>query len=179
MTLAAVGWLVFLRGMTGGLWLMLIGLFVAGTAAAERRWAELVTALRGVRVGQAMTTPVITGPDWLTVGRFLSEVAAHAGHSVLPLLDFDGQPSGLVQLRRLAAVPPGQRERLRARDVATPQSRCTFAAPDELLISVLERLGTGGGLPILVMDDARLDGIITAHDIDRSRRLHRDPSARK
>ncbi|MGW5124219.1 site-2 protease family protein [Streptomyces sp. NPDC004069] len=180
MALAAAGWVVLLRGMTGGLWLMAIGLFVAGTAAAERRWAELVTALRGVRVGQTMTTPVVTGPDWLTVGRFLSEVATHTGHSVVPLLDFNGHPSGLLQLRRLASVPPGRREVLRARDLATPLSRCTLAAPDELLNSVLERLGNaGGGLPILVMDDGRLDGIITAHDIDRSRRRYRDPSARR
>ncbi|WP_341868699.1 site-2 protease family protein [Streptomyces carpinensis] len=127
MALAAVGWLVFLRGMTGGLWLMLIGLFVSTAAGAERRWAELVTSLRGVRVGQAMTTPVVTGPDWLTMGRFLSEVAAQARHSVLRLLDFDGHPSGVVRLRRLAAVPPGQRELLRARDVATPLSRPSWS----------------------------------------------------
>ncbi|WP_086728772.1 site-2 protease family protein [Streptomyces carpinensis] len=177
MALAAVGWLVFLRGMTGGLWLMVIGLFVSGTSAAERRWAELVTALRGVQVGQAMTTPVVTGPDWVTVGRFLSEVAGQSGHAVLPVLDFDGHPSGVVRLRRLVAVPPGQREWLRARDVATPLSRCTLATPDEPLNSVLERLGAEGGLPILVMDDGRLGGIITAHDIDRSRRRSREPSA--
>ncbi len=174
--LAVAGWLAFVKGVPGGLWLTVIGLFVAGTAAAERRWAELVTALRGVRVRQAMTSPVVTGPDWLTVERFLSESAAQTGHSVLPLLGFDGNPSGVVRLRRLAAVPSGQRESVRVRDVATPLSRCTLAAPDELLNSVLDRLGTEGGLPILVLGDGRLCGIITAHDIDRSRRRPRRPS---
>ncbi|MFE4623836.1 site-2 protease family protein [Streptomyces mirabilis] len=167
MALAVVGWLAFVRGVSGGLWLVVIGVFVAVTAAAERRWAELFTALRGVRVAEAMTSPVVTGPDWLTVDRFLSEVAAQAGHSVLPLLDFEGHAGGVVRLRRLAAVPSGQRESLRARDMANPLSQCTLAAPDELLISVLERLGSGGGLPILVMDGGRLGGIVTAHDIDR------------
>ncbi|MFE2611736.1 site-2 protease family protein [Streptomyces mirabilis] len=173
--LAAVGWLAFVKGMAGGLWLMVIGLFVAGTAAAERRWAELFMARRGVRVAEAMSSPVVAGPDWLTVDRFLSEVAARAGHSVLPLLDFEGHPSGVVRMRRLAAVPSGQRESLRVRDVATPVSQCTLAAPDELLNSVLERLGIGGGLPILVMDGGHLGGILTAHDIDRSRRSPRSP----
>ncbi|MER6072971.1 site-2 protease family protein [Streptomyces sp. NPDC001817] len=173
--LGVVGWLAFLRGMTGGLWLMVIGLFVAAAAAAERRWAELVTALRGVRAEQAMTTPVVTGPDWLTVDRFLSEVAARTQHSVLPLVDFGGRPSGVVQLSRLAAVPAGRHESLRVRDLATPLSQCTQAAREELLISVLERLANGGGLPILVMEDGRLCGIITAHDIDRSRRNPRRP----
>ncbi|MEU0822156.1 site-2 protease family protein [Streptomyces mirabilis] len=167
MALAVVGWLAFVRGVSGGLWLVVIGVFVAVTAAAERRWAELFTALRGVRVAEAMTSPVVTGPDWLTVDRFLSEVATQAGHSVLPLLDFEGHAGGVVRLRRLAAVPSGQRESLRVRDMANPLSQCTLAAPDELLISVLERLGSGGGLPILVMDGGRLGGIVTAHDIDR------------
>jgi Zn-dependent protease/CBS domain-containing protein len=165
--LAVLGWLAFVKGAAGGLWLMLIGLFVAVTAAAERRWAELGTALRGIRVAEAMTSPVATGPDWLTVDRFLPDVAAHAGHSVLPLLDFDGRPSGVVRLRRLAAVLSGRQAGLRVRDVATPLSQCTLAAPDEPLTDVLDRLGSGGGLPILVMDGGRLCGIITAHDIDR------------
>ncbi|GAB2790354.1 site-2 protease family protein [Streptomyces chlorus] len=178
MALAVLGWLAFARGLPAGLWLIVVGLFVAGAAAAERRWAELVTALRGVRVGQAMTTPVVTGPDWLTVDRFLSEVTTQAGHSVLPLLDFEGHPSGVVQLRRLAGLPSDKRASLRVRDLATPLSRCTLAAPDELLNSVLERLGaTGVLLPILVMDDGRLSGIITAHDIDRFLRHSRLPSA--
>ncbi|MGW9032697.1 site-2 protease family protein [Streptomyces sp. NPDC055722] len=167
MVLAAVGWWAFVKGASGGLWLMVIGLFVAGTAATERRWAQLVTVLRGVRVAEAMTRPVVSGPDWLTVDRFLSEAAAQSGHSVLPLLDFEGRPSGVVRLRRLAAVPSGRREALRVREVATPLSQCTLAAPDELLTAVLERLGSGGGLPILVMDGGWLGGIVTAHDIDR------------
>lgn len=173
MVLVAVGWLAFVRGVGGGLWLAVIGLFVAFTAAAERRRAELGTALRGVRVTEAMTAPVVTGPDWLTVDRFLPDVAVHARHSVLPLVDFEGRPSGVVQLRRLAAVPAGRRETLRVRDMATPLSRCTLAAPDELLDGVLDRLGSGGGLPILVMDGSRLDGIITAHDIGRLAQQHK------
>lgn len=167
MALGVLGWLAFVRGVPGGLWLMLVGLFVAGVAAAERRWARLAMALRGVRVADAMTSPAVTGPDWLSVDRFLSDVAARAGHSVLALVDLEGRPSGVVQLSRLAAVPPGRRETTRVRDVATPLSRCTLAAPDELLTAVLERLGAGGGLPILVLDGARLCGIVTGHDIER------------
>ncbi|WP_416980885.1 site-2 protease family protein [Streptomyces sp. T028] len=172
MALGVTGWLAFVRGASGGLWLMAVGLFVAVVAAAERRWAQLATALRGVRMAEAMTSPAVAGPDWLSVDRFLSDVAARAGHSVLALVDFEGRPSGVVQLRRLAAVPSGRREVLRVRDTATPLSRCTLAAPDELLTDVLDRLGSEGGLPILVMDGGRLCGIVTAHDIERLSRQH-------
>ncbi|SFG94289.1 site-2 protease family protein [Streptomyces mirabilis] len=167
MALVLVGWLAFVRGAPGGLWLMVVALFLAGTAAAERRWAQLALTLRGVAVAEAMSTPVATGPDWLTVDRFLSDVAARTRHSVLPLLDFEGRPSGVVRLRRLTTVPSGRQQTLPVRVLATPVSQCTLAAPDEPLTTVLARLGAGGGLPILVMQGGHLDGIITAHDIQR------------
>jgi CBS domain-containing protein len=152
---------------------------VAIVASAERKRAVLDAALRGVRVAEAMSGPVVTGPDWLTVDRFIDEIAAaQAGHSVLPLvlplLDFEGRPSGVVQLRRLAAVPPARRAEVRVRDVAAPISRCTVAAPEEAMEDVLDRIGStvGSGLPILVMDGARSAGIITARDIARLVRRH-------
>jgi hypothetical protein len=46
---------------------MVVALFLAGAAAAERRWAQPALTLRGVPVAQAMSSPVATGPDWLTL----------------------------------------------------------------------------------------------------------------
>ncbi|MET7934717.1 site-2 protease family protein [Streptomyces sp. NPDC005322] len=169
----AFGWISFLRGNTGGLWLSLVGLFIVMIANAERQRAGVTTALRGVRVGDAMSSPVATGADWLTVGRFIDEVAAHSRHSVMPLLDFEGRPSGVVQLRSLAAVPASEREDHRVREVATPLSRCTVAETDEPLSEVLDRARPGGGgMPVLVVDHGHLDGIVTMHDVTRLFQLH-------
>ncbi|MEU1941131.1 site-2 protease family protein [Streptomyces sp. NPDC020125] len=171
--LIAIGWISFVRGNTGGLWLSLIGLFMVIIANAERQRAGVNTALRGVRVADAMSAPVAAGADWLTVERFIDDVAAHARHSVMPLLDFEGQPSGAVRLRVLAAVPAEARETQRVRDVATPLSRCTVAEPGELLSEVLERARPGGGgMPVLVVDHGQLEGIITMHDVNRLFQLH-------
>ncbi|GAA3362992.1 site-2 protease family protein [Streptomyces antimycoticus] len=171
--LIALGWISFLRGNTGGLWLSLIGLFMVIIANAERQRAGVNTALRGVRVADAMSAPVAAGADWLTVGRFIDDVAAHSRHSVIPVLDFEGQPSGAVHLRALAAVPTEARETQRVRDVATPLSRCTVAEPGELLSEVLERARPGGGgMPVLVVDHGQLEGIITMHDVNRLFQLH-------
>ena len=171
--LIAVGWFSFVRGEGGGLWIALVGLFMMVIANAERQRAGINTALRGVRVGDAMSSPVATGADWLPVGRFIDEVAAHSRHSALPLLDFEGRPSGVVRLRALAAVPAGMREERRVREVATPVERCTVATSDELLSEVLERARPGGGgMPVLVVDHGQLEGIVTSHDVSRLFQLH-------
>ena len=91
--LVAAGWISVLRGAQGGLWLVFIGLFVMIVAGAERRRSTLHTALHGVRVADAMSSPVATGADWLTVQRFIDEVAVHSRHSALPLLDFEAAPA--------------------------------------------------------------------------------------
>lgn len=175
--LVAVGWVSVLRGAPGGLWIVFVGLFITVVAGAERRRAGLRSALRGARVADAMTTPVITGADWLTVQRFLDEVAIPAHHAVLPVLDFTGRPTGVVELRRLAAVPAPRRETLRVREVATPLSRCAVAAPDEPLVDALDKLGPRTGARLLVMDDGQLVGIVTATDLSRMMRRPRDEGA--
>ncbi|MGW5781735.1 site-2 protease family protein [Streptomyces sp. NPDC003863] len=172
MLLVAVGWVSLLRGAPGGLWLAFVGLFVMVVAGAERRRAALHTAVRGVRVADAMSSPVATGADWLTAQRFIDEVAAKSHHSALPLLDFEGRPSGIVQVRRLAAIPGGRRETLRVRDVATPLSQCAVAAPGELLSEALDRLSLRTGMYILVSDAGHLVGIVTAKDISRLMQRH-------
>ncbi|MEU7430502.1 site-2 protease family protein [Streptomyces sioyaensis] len=165
--LVAAGWISVLRGAPGGLWIVFVGLFIMVVAGAERRRAALHTALRGVRVAEAMSSPVTTGADWLTVQRFIDEVAVHSRHSALPLVDFDGRPSGVVQLRRLASVPPASRESLRVREVAIPLSQCAIAAPDEPLSTALDRISLRTGARILVVEDGRLVGIATGKDVSR------------
>jgi Zn-dependent protease/predicted transcriptional regulator len=172
MLLMAVGWVAFLRGAPGGLWLTLVGFFITMTAGAERQRSRLHAALRGLRVTEAMSSPVTTGADWLTVERFIDEVAVHAHHSALPLLDFDGRPSGIVTMRQLAAVPGLRRESVRVREVATPLPQCTVAAPNDLLDDTLDRLRPGSGMRILVLGDGRLEGIVTTHDISRLVQQH-------
>ncbi|MFJ5799544.1 site-2 protease family protein [Streptomyces decoyicus] len=167
MLLVAAGWISVLRGAPGGLWIVFIGLFVMIVAGAERRRAALHTALRGIPVSDAMSSPVVSGADWLTVQRFIDEVAVHSRHSALPLLDFDGRPSGLVQIRRLATVPGPGRETVRVREVAMPLSQCAVAAPDELLSEALDRVSLRTGARILVVDAGHLVGIVTGKDIGR------------
>ncbi|MFJ9849382.1 site-2 protease family protein [Streptomyces sp. NPDC101150] len=170
--LAGAGWVILLRGAPIGLWLVFIGLFIMVVAGSERRHAALHSALRGLRVSDAMTTPVSTGADWLTAQNFIDEVAVHSRHSVVPLLDFEGRPSGVVQIRRLAAVPAASRESLRVRELAIPLSQCAVAAPDDPLTEALDRISLRTGMRLLVVDAGHLVGIVTGKDVSRMMQRH-------
>ncbi|WP_345704847.1 hypothetical protein [Kitasatospora paranensis] len=123
------GWFEVLHGSGAGLWLLLIGFFVSVSAGAEVRRSALETALQGVPITEAMSSPVVTASDWLTTERLLEELPTKGRHSVLPLVDFDGRASGLLAVRRLSAVPAARRAEVRARELAVPLSRCPVASP--------------------------------------------------
>ncbi|MET8517417.1 site-2 protease family protein [Streptomyces sp. NPDC005077] len=168
----AFGWISLLRGVPGGLWLVFVGLFITVVAGAERQRAVIRTALRGVKVADAMSGPVTTGADWLTIRHFIDDVAVNCRHSAVPLLDFEGRPSGIVEVRRLARIPAARREAVRVREVAMPLSQCTVADSADLLSETLEKLRPGSGMRILVVDGGHLVGIVTAKDISRLIQRH-------
>ncbi|MFI9722172.1 site-2 protease family protein [Streptomyces sp. NPDC052396] len=170
------GWYQTVHGMGSGLWLMLVGGFLAVSATAEMRQAEVLAALAGVRVSEAMTAPPLTAPDWHSVADFLDTVAARTREPVIALLDFQGRPSGLVERHRLLMLPAARRASVRVRELAVPLDQCAVAAPDDLLVDVLGRTAPAARLLILVLDeDGRLAGTVTAEDILRvaRRRLPR------
>ncbi|MFE3850515.1 site-2 protease family protein [Streptomyces griseorubiginosus] len=175
--LMALGWVAVLRGALGGLWLVCLGFFIVVMGKAERQQAALSTALNGLRAADAMSSPVETAPDWATVRQFVDGPASATRHMTLPLLDFEGRPTGLLHLPLLSRIPAAQWETLRLRDAATPLARCATCAPDDLLADAVGRLRPRHGGHILVVDGRHLTGIVTAHDVMRlaqSRRLRED-----
>ncbi|WP_457033758.1 site-2 protease family protein [Kitasatospora sp. P5_F3] len=165
--MVAAGWAELSYGGSAGLWLMFIGLFVSVSALAEVRRAVLVAALRGLRVADVMSAPVVTAPEWLSVDRFLEEIVTWTHHSVIPLLDIDGRPSGIVDRRRLATLPPSRRAEVRLRDLAVPIGPGAITAPGDQLVDVLDHAGVAVPLRLLVLEGDRLVGIVTGHDIAR------------
>ncbi|XER99994.1 hypothetical protein HEP87_57660 [Streptomyces sp. S1D4-11] len=69
--LIALGLISLLRGAVGGLWLAFVGFFILIAANLERQQAALAEAVAGLRAADAMSTPVETAPDWVTVQSFI------------------------------------------------------------------------------------------------------------
>ncbi|MEY9844724.1 Zn-dependent protease [Streptacidiphilus sp. BW17] len=161
------GWIVLLRTATGsaGVWLLLVGAFLMVAASAEVRHAALAASARGVRVGEAMTTPAFTRPDWSTVDRVFEESTTWRSLGAVPVVDLNGYPSGVVRWRTLLGIPPGRRGDVRLRDVAVPVSTWATAATQDDLLDALD--DSRGRLPLLVLDGGLLVGTVTTLDLAR------------
>lgn len=171
-TLIALGILQAISGFGGGLWWVLLGLFVVTMASAEEHHARTSSALAGVRVRDVMTEQPETADGNTTVATFLHDIALHSKHSAFPLVDRAGRLQGLVTLRRIRAIPAQQRATTLLHEVACPPDEIPLAEPDEPLSALLVRLrGCTDGRALVFAGDT-LVGIVSPSDISRIVALH-------
>lgn len=157
---------LFLGNVLGGIWLAFIGWFLLSAASAEEARTVARAVLRSVPVSAAMTAPVVTVPDWITVEQFLSSVAPRHRFTTYPLHGPEGDLTGLVRLGDLLRTASTSRDK-RLRDFARPLSEVPTARPQEELEAMLERLGPALEHRVLVFDDGKLVGILSPTDIAR------------
>ena len=173
-------------GYLDGIWPALIGLAMIGTARAQAREVQAITALAGLYVRDALVRSGSAAiPGWHTVQSFLDDRAGSAagaplgtiGASAFPLRDFEGHAAGLLTLSQLALVPAGQRDRLRLADVATPVADVVTTTPDEPLGQLLTRLSIRPSIPaalhtaghaLVLTDDGAPAGVLTPDDFRRA-----------
>lgn len=160
LVLAGAADMVF-GSLVGGLWLAVIGMFLAATARLEGAQATATSALAGRRVRDVMT-PAVASPGWLTVDAFLERIVQPSRDTVFPLVAFDGSPAGVVDVSQLVSVPADARASVRVASVATPVSALPVVRPDD----PAERLV---GAPLaLVVADGSIVGVVTPVDVSRA-----------
>ncbi|MFA9432154.1 site-2 protease family protein [Egicoccus sp. AB-alg2] len=152
----------------GGLWLALIGWFIASSAGAEEQRARLQRSLQDRRVADVMSPDPVTVPDTLTVGQLLDAYLLRHRYSAYPVVSMDGSLQGLTTLQRVKEVPPEDREVLPIMRVACPAEDVPRAAPDDRLVDVLPAMGASRDGRLVVVDAGRIVGIVSATDVARA-----------
>ena len=152
----------------GGLWFVFIGWFLLSAARAEHDASTAEHVLKGVTVGQVMSSPVQTGSADLGVAAFIDRHVLSGRHSAYPVVDHAGVVVGLVTLDRLRTVPPARRAVMTVGEVALPVSHVPAARPDEPVSALLPRMTREAGGRALVFDQGHLVGIVTPVDVARS-----------
>lgn len=150
-----------------GVWLAILGWFLLSAGAQEEAGSTVRTLLQSIPVSAAMTSPVVTLPDWVTVEQFLESVAPNHSFTTYPIHDPSGKLTGVVRLADLVRIPSQERGQKHLIDVARPISGVPVTDPHEELITLIQRLGTGLDQRVLVFDNGQLVGILSPADVAR------------
>jgi len=140
----------------GGLWFVVIGLFLHQAAAGSYQQLLLRRALGALAVRDVMTREVIHVPPDLTVARVVEEFFWPHHVSSFPVLD-GGQVVGILSLHQLRQIPRERWETTRVRELMFPLAEPLTASPADPLWEAFEKLsGNGRG---------RLAGYLSVKDV--------------
>jgi Zn-dependent protease len=158
---------LFFGAVANGIWIVFLGWFLLSAAASEEAGSNVRTLLRSVPVSAAMTSPVVTLPDWVTVEQFLESVAPNHNFTTYPIHEPSGNLTGMVRLSDLVRLPNDERARRHLVEVARPIAEIPVTTPREDLSALIQRIGSGLEQRVLVFDNGQLVGIVSPADIAR------------
>lgn len=157
---------LFIGRDLGGLWLVLLGWFLMAAANAER--ADVGRqALDGVQVAQVMRSDPVCGYEGQSIAVFVDTVARHSPHRTFPVVNFEGECTGLVSLSRLGRVPPPQRDTVRLREVCLPLARVSTLTPEQSLTEAVPLALAGRHRLLPVLAHRRPVGVLSTGDATR------------
>jgi len=162
--------LLFGGDVLDGVWLGLVGWFLTAAATGEQSNAVRRDALGKVAARDVMAPADTLAPAWFTVDAFLDQVARTAHRRVFAVIDFTGQPFGVLSLAMLTTVPGERLRTARVADVCRKLANTVVVAPDSTLADVFTAFQSRGHAagPALVVDNGAMVGTIGDDDIARA-----------
>ena len=148
----------------GGIWWIVIGLFLRGAAQAELMRLKLSTVMAGHSVGDFMTRDPVSVPPDASLRDLVSEYVYRHHFGAFPVID-GGRAVGLVGLKHLKGVRESEWGETTVGDVMTPLQR-DMTVPARLpALDALKRLQKDQEKRLIVTDGERVVGIVTLADL--------------
>jgi Zn-dependent protease/CBS domain-containing protein len=148
----------------GGLWFVVIGLFLRQASTASYQQLMIRRALGGRTVADVMAREVVHVAPELTVEALVNDYFWRHHVSSFPVVD-DGRPLGLIGIRDLGSLPRERWPESRVREVMRPLTDTLVASPQESLWLALEKVSRNGIGRLAVVDRDRLAGYLSVKDI--------------
>lgn len=169
---AAVAFLLMASGVLqtvtgnfpGGLWLLLIGLFLRQAAQDSSREQQLRQTLGSLLVQDAMTREVIQVSPDVSVGYLVEEVFWPHHVSSFPVVG-NGRVVGIVAVDQLKRVPRARWLETRVGDLMHPLGETLQAGPSDPLWQAFQKLSQNGIGRLAVLEDGRLVGYLSIKDV--------------
>jgi Zn-dependent protease/predicted transcriptional regulator len=148
----------------GGVWWMLIGMFVRSGARASARQMEVTRVLSRERAADVMNPSPVTVDPEITVRRFVDEFLYKHDVGSFPVTE-KGRLVGCIGLNEVKAVAQERWDARSVGDVMMPCEDRAIVAPDYPAEKAMARLQEGGLQRLLVVEDGYLRGAVTTRDL--------------
>lgn len=165
LTLVILGfWALIAVGALGGLWWILIGVFVMGIARAAYDQTAARVTFEGTPISRFMAHAPVTVPPDMDIARFVQDVAYIHHYSVFPVVEQE-RLIGLLRTRDVKKIPQAHWADTPLRDIMQRCGDDQIAAPNEDADTVLQRMQQSQSGQVIIVDSEQPLGIVTLRDM--------------
>lgn len=157
---------VFAGNLIGGLWLVLIGLFLRATAEASYQSLVILQSLEDVRAEDVALRDPVCVPPQLDLGRLVDDHFLAQGFRAYPVVDGDAV-LGIISIDALRDLDALERNTTTVKERMTPISQELVVSPDLPLAAALKRLEASPSGRLLVIRDGALVGLLSKSALSR------------
>ncbi len=163
---------IFLGDLFGGIWFILIGMFLRGIS--QKGYEEVVVrkSLEGVPVRDIMTTEVVSVQPDMSLSQLVHDYFLHYAYRAFPV-EAEGRVLGVVTVTGVRHIPRTQQEASQVAEVMSPLSEEWIITGEVSLADALRRMTQIGQDRLLVMREDRMLGLVTKSSLLRFIRVKR------
>jgi Zn-dependent protease len=166
-------WFLILTGVfqllqgsvTGGLWSVLIGVFLRQAAIGSYRQLLLKLNLDGIRVGDVMERVVITTRSGATLAEAVQRCFIPYRFSSLPVVDGDGAVVGMLEAGDVKRVGEERWGATPVEEVMIGLPTEAVLAPVDTMMDAYTKMSSTGLWSLPVIEGGRLVGIVTKRHV--------------
>ncbi len=158
-------WQAFNRNLMGGLWWVFIGWFLLSAARESYAQVAVRATLQGLRAGDVMTHEVPAVPRDISLEDYVHEVLRTGRR--FHLVTGNGEPVGLITVHRVSQFPREEWANTSVQAAMVPRDKIHWAAQEEPVLRVLERMQTEDLNQMPVMSNSHVVGLISRDSILR------------
>jgi Zn-dependent protease/predicted transcriptional regulator len=155
---------VLLGSPVGGIWMVVIGLFVRNASRMSYQRMFVRQALEGELVSRFMKADPVTVSSSSSLRQLVEEYIYRYHYKMLPVVD-GSVLVGCVTTRAVSGVPQEEWDRRTVGELATGCSPDNTISPTEDAMTALSKMGQTGNTRLMVVDNGRLVGVITLKDM--------------
>lgn len=156
---------IFNRNFIGGMWWVLIGMFLHSAARMSYQQLLVRKALEGEPVERFMKADPITVPPSITIEKLVEDYVYRYHHKLFPVVDND-KLIGCVTTRQVKEVSRENWAQTTVGDIAEGCSDDNTVSPETDAVKALKSMhGTGSSRLMVVEGKDKLVGIISLKDI--------------
>ena len=157
---------IFMGNFVGGMWWILIGMFLRNAAQMSYQRLVMRQFLVGEKVRHFMKSGPMTAPASISIKEFVEDYVFRHHYKMFPVLK-EGVLLGSVSTREVKNIPREQWGVKKVEDLITPCSSENTVSPDTDAAKALAIMNQKGISRLMVAENGKLIGIITLKDMLR------------